>query len=1451
MDLEGLNKDELISIIKDQEKELKNLKTPGKKTLSVSEQIKLQADLLNVVQQSVIVTTIDGEITFWNNYAEKLYGWNAKEVLGQNIMEITVPQISESQGTEIMSLLAEGKSWSGEFNVKHRNGDIFTAFVTDTPILDRKGKLTHIIGTSIDISKIKQTEDALAEKSTQLEQAELISKQGSWKWDIANDVWNFSESWLKIHGLSKSGISKLNLLKIAHSDDRPTIDKAFSDAINNDQPYSIEHRIIKQDTGEVRWIKALGEVHHDKDGKPKYMIGVAQDITHRKTADDALRLSQEKFKKYFDTDPSATFVWKAVENDFILYEVNEAAQIMTGRRASDFVGKLASIIYADLPEMVEKLQECYLGKKVFEFEYYYKNRNKGTYDWIEFRFAYVDPDLVILYADNINKRKDAEKALKESEEQLSLIIKGSKDAAWDWDFVNKKIYYSPQWWNQIGYKPDELPVHDMLWYELMHPDDKNIADVTLKEASRSENTYYQIEFRLKHKDGHYVPVLSRGYISRDENKNIIRVTGSNHDLTERKRIENNLINSKNTLLSALESMTDAVFISDANANFIEFNEAFATFHRIRDKKECSRALPEWPKMIDVYNLDGSELPLERWVVNRALNGEIQANEEYIIRRKDTGETWYGLYSYAPIKDRTGTIIGSVVVAKDITDKKITELQLEKNSKLLKASQTIAKIGTWEIDLSIDKLSWTDETYKIHDLSPSEFIPDEETSLGFYTPESRSVLKEAITKAKKSGIGYDLILELVTAKGRKINVRTTCEVTKENNKPKLLTGIIQDITEYKKIQNDLIQAREDALENEEKYRLLHENAGLNIGYFSPEGIVLSFNTLAAKDMNGVPEDFVGKSFKDLFPEDHANEYMKRIKRAIKSDNVDTYEDMVDLPTGEKWFLSTYTKIANKKNNILGIQIISQDITKLKRFEIDLTNARDEAERSKANITAIIEGTKQSIWAFDPNYRVLYINNTLQKEFEESFGVKLVPGSNLVESLPDVLRPLWKNRYDRALAGEQFTVEDEVNTQAGKVFIEVSFNPIVKNGTVIGGSCIGGNITSRKLSEHELIKAKEKAVEADRLKTAFLANMSHEIRTPMNGIIGFTNLLKNPTLSGKDHEKFIDIIEKSGDRMLNTINDIIDISKIESGQVDITLSEIDLSTLLNELYEFFHPEAIKKGLEFSVVKSVPENKDCFISDPEKINSILINYIKNAIKYTHSGSIEFGCSINRINGNEELEFYVEDTGIGIPKERQEAIFSRFVQADIEDKHVYEGSGLGLAISKAYIEMLGGKTWVESEEKIGSKFCFTIPYKENDKYPHSSSTLYKQKHIDFNKKLKILIVDDDEYSLEYLNIILENLQQKLLVAKTGEEAVKICKENDDLDVVLMDIKIPIINGYEATRQIREFNTDVFIIAQTAYAQAGDRAKSIDAGCNEYISKPINKDKLFEIISTRFLKTE
>ena len=442
--------------------------------------------------------------------------------------------------------------------------------------------------------------------------------------------------------------------------------------------------------------------------------------------------------------------------------------------------------------------------------------------------------------------------------------------------------------------------------------------------------------------------------------------------------------------------------------------------------------------------------------------------------------------------------------------------------------------------------------------------------------------------------------------------------------------------------------------------------------------------------------------------------------------------------------------------------------------------------------------------------------------------------------------YKQLWNTILSGKDWFGEFRNKRANGELYWEEAIiSPIISDsGEITHFVAVKEDVTEKRKIINDLVKAKEKAEESDRLKTAFLANMSHEIRTPMSGIIGFAELLSEPMLSGSEQEMYAKIIQRSSQRMLNTLNDIIEISKIESGQVDVTFCETDVKKEVDELCQFFSKEAEGKNLTLRVKAGVFE-KLPLVTDRGKFASILSNLIKNAIKYTDNGFVE----VSYKTVDNTIEFSVKDTGIGIPPDRIHAIFNRFEQADIADLRAMQGSGLGLSIAKSYVEMLGGTIWAESEEGKGSQFFFALPATFTSKNTEimNSNNPQKQPPAANGKKLKILIAEDESSSDLFLSIVLEKYAKEILHTTNGVQAVEICKNNPDLDLVLMDIKMPSMSGYEATRRIRKFNSDLIIVAQTAFAISGDEEKALAAGCSAYISKPIRKDDLLNLIAKLF----
>ncbi len=391
-------------------------------------------------------------------------------------------------------------------------------------------------------------------------------------------------------------------------------------------------------------------------------------------------------------------------------------------------------------------------------------------------------------------------------------------------------------------------------------------------------------------------------------------------------------------------------------------------------------------------------------------------------------------------------------------------------------------------------------------------------------------------------------------------------------------------------------------------------------------------------------------------------------------------------------------------------------------------------------------------------------------------------------------------------------------------------------------LANEITERKKIEADLLVSKEAAESANRMKSAFLANMSHEIRTPMNSILGFTDLMLTNQQSKKDLDFYLNIINSSTRQLLNVINDIIDISIIEAGHLKIYNRKTNLNAILTNLYHLHLIKANEKSLDFALSKGLPDDKANILTDDQRLIQVLNNLIGNAIKYTEKGEVEFGYELK----GEFLEFYIKDTGLGIPFNQFDLIFERFRQVEESQKNQTSGNGLGLAICKSLVDLMGGKIWVRSEQNVGSIFFFTIPYRQIFGDISCPQQIFDS--IDLHNKT-ILVAEDEVASMLLLEGLLKLTKVNLLTAKNGHEALELFLTHQHLDLIILDVKMPIMDGIETAKEIRKLNAKVPIVAQTAYAMNEDREHALNVGFNYYITKPISQVELFDMLKQIFGK--
>ncbi|MEI7982055.1 MAG: PAS domain S-box protein [Bacteroidota bacterium] len=706
---------------------------------------------------------------------------------------------------------------------------------------------------------------------------------------------------------------------------------------------------------------------------------------------------------------------------------------------------------------------------------------------------------------------------------------------------------------------------------------------------------------------------------------------------------------------------------------------------------------------------------------------------------------------------------------------------------------------------------------------SEAVPENERQ--HFLKVDRQVLDSGITDIREEELTVgDITKTIIT--------RKTCFIDETGNR--FLVGSIHDITKRKQEEEELAF----------RANLLNQ-IGESVIATDTNGTITYWNKSAEKLYGWTPEEAIGRNLIDVIPASTTKEEAAEIFNSLTKGSKWSGEFLVKRKDGGSFPATVHdSPILNADGELTGVIGISSDITERKLAEAALL-------KSESEFRSLAESMPQIVWITDPAGMNIYFNqhwvDYTGLTLEESYG----DGWNKPFH-PDDQRRAWDAWQNATKHGATYLLECRLRRFDGEYawWLIRGVPMFDADGTVLKwfGTCT--DIREMKSAEAELIKAKEHAEESDRLKSVFLANMSHEIRTPMNGILGFAQLLKEPGLTGKEQQKYIRIIEKSGVRMLNIISDIVSISKIESRQMEVSISEINIHEKMEEIYDLFQPEIERSGLQLFVNNTLPLKEGLILTDGEKIFAILTNLLKNAIKFTTEGFIEFGYALVKTQDSESLQFFVKDTGEGIRREQMEIIFERFRQGGDLTSRYNEGAGLGLSISKAYVEMLGGKIWVESEPGKGSVFYFTIPYSAVPDTKIVSADIFSETGTTTQvENLKLLIVEDDESSEAFITAVIKQYCHEILNAINGVDAVAICRENLDIDLILMDIRMPEMNGYEATRHIRQFNKEVVIIAQTAYGLTGDREKAINAGCNDYISKPIDKDELLRLIQKYFMK--
>lgn len=646
----------------------------------------------------------------------------------------------------------------------------------------------------------------------------------------------------------------------------------------------------------------------------------------------------------------------------------------------------------------------------------------------------------------------------------------------------------------------------------------------------------------------------------------------------------------------------------------------------------------------------------------------------------------------------------------------------------------------------------------------------------------------------------------------------------------ILGIIEDFKDI----SLRVEIEETLKRTEQQFSTFMDN--LPLGVFIKDEDLRSVYINKYMDSVFSNKDCQNKTPEEIFPKEYAQRVIEEDRRVLNGEVLVVEDQLPDKNGNPRTYQTHKFRYQNTGNN-WQIGGISLDITQKKKTEQDLKILSNAIQHSP--VCVVITNLEGEIQIVNPSFTEITGYSS-----DEVIGkdINFLHHNSNSEFL-------YKNIMSHVLEGQDWQGEFQNVKKNGERYWELASISSVKNnkGEISHFVVISEDITTRKKNEKELIDAKEKAEEANQLKTAFLANLSHEIRTPMNAIIGFSNLLLEEDMTPEEKVKLNSLINDNSQSLLKLIDDVIDISKIQSGDISITKSTCYLNKILLDLYVTSSLQIDndpKKDITLSLHKGSRLKDFSIITDPVRLKQILYNLIENAIKFTTKGFVEFGYTI--IEEEDKVQFHIIDSGIGISNDKFDMIYDLFRQADESFTREYGGTGIGLTIAKKLVTHLGGDIWVQSTPNQGTNIYFTLPIEKNEAKFDTSGNI----HNIFNWKNKVVLVAEDiDINYKLIEEILAPTHAKIIWAKDGKEAVELCLNNDNIDLVLMDIKMPKMDGFQASEEIKKHKNHLKIIGQTAYAHDNDRQKCIKAGFDNYISKPIKIDNLLEIINSVFLK--
>ncbi|MCF8306116.1 MAG: PAS domain S-box protein [Ignavibacteriales bacterium] len=1432
---------------------------------------------------SVIIDP-DGIITYSNDAFARMHKHKVSDLIGNYISMLHDEEqlISVHEALELMK--KDGGFSNMEIWHTRKDGSVFPTLMNGRAIFDSKNQPEYMSASVIDISEIKEAENSLRKSEEELNYAQKTAKMGSWEYNLITGRTRWSANYYNLVGRKPDGkeVASDTFDKMVHPDDRYLLDEKLTEILKNRKPASVDLRLILPDD-KVIWVQN-NIVPHFEGETLVSLSGVNIDITDKKITEENIRQQNERLNAIISTIPDLIFVIDKEGTYIEFYHSNPAALIVPPDK---IIGMNISEVFDEETSQyhLEKIKRCIQEQENLTYEYilgsadsigYYEARltpfgkekvftlvrnitdrkktemeilelntnleqkveertseitrtnenleieirnrlsieaelerekqrlssilrgtNVGTWEWniqtgetvfnerwadiigytldeispvsIKTWMQYAHPGDLIVSGEllekhfrgeidyytfesrmkhkngewvwvldrgkvhewdsegkpllmsgthqEITERKNIEAALLESRERLDLVIKGSNDAPWDWNLVTDQIFYSSRWWEQLGYEPEELSTTSQLWENLTHPDDIEHVNEVFRKALESTKESYEAEFRMLHKKGHYVPILSRGFITRDETGKALRVTGTNMDLTEQKRAAE----FERELLRLSVQMTSV----HGNEILDAINKALG---KIGFLLKADRAY-----IFEIDEADNSMSNTYEWC-NDGIQSEIDNLQRVPL---DAFPIWM-----ETLRRQENMLIPSV--------KNLPESQ--------KALREVLEPQGIQSLIAVP-------------------ILDSNKLIGF--------------------VGLDAV--------KKPKIYNDFEV----NNLKVWSNMLAGILSKQRIDQVLDQTRKN-------YETFFNTIDDFLFVLDEQGNMLHINNTVKNRLGYSTEELLGESVLIVHPEEHREEAGR-----IVGEMLEGTADFCPVPllTKSGNYIPVETRV--KSGFWDGHPVIfgvTKDISKIKLSEEKFS----KAFHSNAAMMAIsdLKGT-----FIDVNEAFI---NALEFSREEVIGH--TSGDLRLFDSPEIRDALiGKLKQDIDVRDIELTAK----TKSGKIITGLFSADLIYIGEEKCLLTMMVDITERKQAEAELLQAKAEAEEANLAKSEFLSRMSHELRTPMNSILGFAQLLEMGELNASQ-SKGVKHILKSGRHLLGLINEVLDIARIESGRVSLSLEPVLLNNSISEMIDIVNPLAEKRKITIEFFNR--RDKDIFIkADRQRLKQVLLNLLNNAVKYNQDGG---RVEIRTETSEHIARISIKDTGIGISKENHSKIFAPFERIGAE-KTETEGTGLGLAVVKRLMEAMGGNIGLISTVGEGSTFWIEFPLTDSQIENYKSSLGEADTEPVLNNiQGLILYIEDNLSNVELVEQILKNQCPgvRMISNMHGKQTVELAEEHNP-DLILLDLNLPDIYGKDVLKMLKANprTAAIPVVVLSADAMPHQMERLMKSGAKDYLTKPLD----------------